>query len=112
MNLSLNSTARLALATLALGAFSSSVLALDVWEHALLDHTDNAYLLTWSVGLWFGWTMINIPYYAWGAEFSDSYHERTRIFGFRQLMGGAGLLLGMLSFYGLATAVKCLVASR
>jgi Na+/melibiose symporter-like transporter len=26
----------------------------------------NTYLLTWSVLLWFGWTMINIPCYAWG----------------------------------------------
>ena len=28
----------------------------------------NIYLLGWAVMLWLGWTMINIPYYAWGAE--------------------------------------------
>ncbi|MGI9327516.1 MAG: MFS transporter [Pseudomonadales bacterium] len=44
----------------------------------------NAYLLIWSMLLWLGWTMINIPYYAWGAELSDSYDERTRITGWRQ----------------------------
>jgi len=42
------------------------------------------------VVLWFGWTMINIPYYAWGAELSDDYHERTRITGWRQAFGFAG----------------------
>ncbi len=48
------------------------------------------YLLIWAVGLWLGWTMINIPYYAWGAELSDSYHERTRITGYRQALGFLG----------------------
>ena len=33
---------------------------------------DNWHLLLWSVLLWLGWTMINIPYYAWGAELSDN----------------------------------------
>ncbi len=50
----------------------------------------NVYLLAWSVLLWFGWTMINIPYYAWGAELSDDFHERTRITGWRQAFGFAG----------------------
>ena len=26
----------------------------------------NGYLLIWAVLLWLGWTMVNIPYYAWG----------------------------------------------
>ncbi|MDH3642426.1 MAG: MFS transporter [Gammaproteobacteria bacterium] len=51
---------------------------------------DNWYLLTWAVGLWLGWTMINIPYYAWGAELSDDYNERTRITGWRQAFGFLG----------------------
>ena len=50
----------------------------------------NGYLLTWSVLLWLGWTMINIPYYAWGAELSDDFDERTRITGWRQAFGFAG----------------------
>ena len=33
------------------------------------------YLLGWSILLWLGWTMVNIPYYAWGAELSDDYYE-------------------------------------
>lgn len=50
----------------------------------------NGYLLVWSMLLWFGWTMINIPYYAWGAELSDDFHERTRITGWRQAFGFTG----------------------
>ena len=50
----------------------------------------NAYLLVWSMLLWFGWTMINIPYYAWGAELSDDFDERTRITGWRQAFGFSG----------------------
>lgn len=52
----------------------------------------NVYLLVWSMLLWFGWTMINIPYYAWGAELSDDFDERTRITGWRQLFGYTGNL--------------------
>ena len=50
----------------------------------------NTYLLVWAIALWLGWTMINIPYYAWGAELSDDYDERTRITGWRQLFGFLG----------------------
>jgi glycoside/pentoside/hexuronide:cation symporter, GPH family len=50
----------------------------------------HAYLFVWSMLLWFGWTMINIPYYAWGAELSDDFDERTRITGWRQFFGYTG----------------------
>ncbi|MDZ7668629.1 MAG: MFS transporter [Gammaproteobacteria bacterium] len=50
----------------------------------------HTYLFVWSIVLWFGWTMINIPYYAWGAELSDDFHERTRITGWRQFFGYTG----------------------
>jgi GPH family glycoside/pentoside/hexuronide:cation symporter len=51
---------------------------------------DNWYLLGWSMLLWLGWTMINIPYYAWGAELSQDYNERTRLTGWRQAFGFLG----------------------
>ena len=50
----------------------------------------NTYLLCWAILLWLGWTMVNIPYYAWGAELSDDYNERTRITGWRQFFGFLG----------------------
>jgi Na+/melibiose symporter-like transporter len=42
------------------------------------------YVLVWSVLLYLGWTMINVPYTAWGAELSGDYHERARITSARE----------------------------
>ncbi len=42
------------------------------------------YLLGWTMLLYLGATMIQIPYLAWGAELSGAYHERTRISGWRE----------------------------
>ena len=50
------------------------------------------YFAGWTVALWFGWTLVGIPYYAWGAELSADYHERTRIATWRTLCGVAGTL--------------------
>ncbi|MGL5866720.1 MAG: MFS transporter [Dermatophilaceae bacterium] len=37
--------------------------------------------------LWLGWTIIFIPYYAWAAELSSDYNERSRITGWRTSIG-------------------------
>lgn len=42
------------------------------------------YVLIWSILLYLGWTMINVPYTAWGAELSGDYHERARITSARE----------------------------
>ncbi|MCB2108265.1 MAG: MFS transporter [Rhodobacteraceae bacterium] len=42
------------------------------------------YVTLWSVLLYLGWTMINVPYTAWGAELSGEYHERARITSARE----------------------------
>ncbi len=68
----------------------------------------STYLLIWAVLLWLGWTMVNIPYYAWGAELTDDYDERTRITGWRQFFGFLGnvsvlaipVLSGKITGYG------------
>lgn len=57
------------------------------------DGTGFAYLLGWSLGLYLGWTMVAIPYNAWGAELSREYHERARITGARE----AAMILGVLT---------------
>lgn len=44
-------------------------------------------------GLTLGWTLLTLPYTAWGAELSGDYHERTRIAGSREAMGLVGTLL-------------------
>lgn len=42
------------------------------------------YLALWSALLTISWTLLIIPYNAWGAEVSDDYDERTRITAFRE----------------------------
>jgi Na+/melibiose symporter-like transporter len=39
------------------------------------------------------WTMLVLPYNAWGAELSGDYHERTRIAGTREGIGLCGTLI-------------------
>ncbi len=77
---------------LAAGALLMMVSAFQLFNPNALSAApvDNWHLLSWSVLLWLGWTMINIPYYAWGAELSDDYNERTRITGWRQAFGFLG----------------------
>lgn len=52
----------------------------------------NAYLLIWISAIYLGFTLIAIPYGAWGAELSGDYGERNRIAGAREIF----LLLGLL----------------
>ncbi|MDE2516427.1 MAG: MFS transporter [Rhodospirillales bacterium] len=40
-----------------------------------------------------GWTMLSLPYQAWGAELSDDYAERARITGWRESGTVAGITL-------------------
>jgi Na+/melibiose symporter-like transporter len=56
---------------------------------------DVSYLLLWIMVVWFGWTLFNIPYFAWGAELSPRYSERTRITGWRTIAGLTGTLLAI-----------------
>lgn len=55
-----------------------------------------AHMLTWSMLLSIGTTMMLIPYYAWGAELSTDYHERSRITGARAMAGVLGSLSAQL----------------
>lgn len=50
------------------------------------------YVLMGLVLLSLGWTMMEIPHLAWGSELAKGYHERTRIFSYRQVLGGVGAL--------------------
>jgi Na+/melibiose symporter-like transporter len=66
----------------------------------------------WHMGIWMfllsiATTMMIIPYYAWAAELSPDYNERSRITGVRSMMGVVGSLsaqlapAGALLFFGL-----------
>ena len=42
------------------------------------------YLLFFSALVYLGWTLVALPYFAWGAELSPNYHERSRISAWRE----------------------------
>ncbi len=67
------------------------------------------HLLVWSFVVYLGWTMMQIPHQAWGAELSDDYAERARIAATREgfALGGvivAASLPALLPALGLAPA--------
>lgn len=78
---------------------------------ALVSPPDDAgliYLAGWSLLLYLGWTLIAVPYTAWGAEMSHDAVERTRITGWREggMVAGillAGLLPVLLEAFGVAS---------
>lgn len=51
------------------------------------------HLLGWSLLLYLGWTLVVLPYSAWGAELSADYHERSRITAAREGFVILGTLL-------------------
>lgn len=51
------------------------------------------YLLIWTAVMYLGWTMITLPYGAWGAELSPVYHQRSRVTAAREGFILIGLLL-------------------
>lgn len=56
-----------------------------------------SYLLIWAIALYLGWTLVAVPYAAWGAELSPDYHERARITGARE----GAMILGIVAAGGL-----------
>ncbi len=54
---------------------------------------DGWYFFTWAMVMRFGWTLLTIPYWSWGAELSPDYQERSRITGSRAASGLIGTLL-------------------
>jgi Na+/melibiose symporter-like transporter len=60
------------------------------------DDAGGGHLFIWSLVLSIGITMMLIPYYAWGAELSTDYQERSRITGGRAMAGVLGSLTAQL----------------
>ena len=54
------------------------------------------HMAVWMALLSIGTTMLIIPYYAWAAELSPDYDERSRITGWRSMMGVVGSLAAQL----------------
>lgn len=55
------------------------------------------HLLTWTVIMYLGWTMVTLPYGAWGAELSPLYHQRSRVTASREGFVLIGLFLAALA---------------
>jgi Na+/melibiose symporter-like transporter len=51
------------------------------------------YLGCWLFLFYLGWTAVQIPYLAWGAELSNQYIERSRVIAFREALGTIGVML-------------------
>lgn len=59
---------------------------------------ESATATTLFLGLFFmylGFTLVDLPYSAWGAELSPDYDERTKVAGWRSAMGAAGTLAAL-----------------
>ena len=87
--------------------FSMPLLMLATYKNFFpLKAHGNGFLLIWiffpliweQVGIiyyfwflvWFGWSMLFIPYYSWAAELSSDYNERSTIVGWRMFIGTFG----------------------
>lgn len=49
-------------------------------------------LVGWGTVFYLGWTMMEIPHAAWGAELSSDHRERTSIFFYRAVAGVVGAM--------------------
>ncbi len=52
-----------------------------------------AWLFGWSMLLYLGWTLVQIPYTAWIVDLSPHYLERLHLSSYRELFGLLGLVL-------------------
>jgi Na+/melibiose symporter-like transporter len=65
--------------------------ALALWQLFVPRGTASAgSLLGWSALLYLGFTMIDLPHKAWGAELSPDYDERSRITSWREGLSAGG----------------------
>lgn len=85
-------------ALLMLGAFSALV-------HPPQD-AGAGWLLLFSVLVYTGWSLLNIPYLALNAEISPEYHEKTRLSAAREIGAILGVVLALTLpyLYGIADA--------
>lgn len=66
--------------------------------HPPSKHTE-LWLLSFSMLVYLGWSIISIPYLAWSAEITSHYHEKTRLSAAREFFTIVGALSALLIPY-------------
>ena len=51
------------------------------------------YFALWVIVMYFAFTIVNLPYFAWGAELSPDYNERTKVTGRREQFHYFGVVI-------------------
>jgi GPH family glycoside/pentoside/hexuronide:cation symporter len=71
--------------------------AFAVWLWGLMggESISNLYLFVWISLLYLGFTLVDLPYRAWGAELSLDYDERSKVTGWREAFGYGGTLMAL-----------------
>jgi len=73
-----------------------STLAKATWQLFGGEAVTNLYLFVWISALYLSFTLVDLPYRAWGAELSPEYNERSQITGWREAFGYGGTLMALL----------------
>lgn len=72
-------------------AVGAPVFVLGLWKVFVPGEGATAWSLgAWAALLYLGFTLLDLPHKAWGAELSDRYDERSRIAGWREGLAAAG----------------------
>jgi len=74
-------------------ALGAPLLLLSTWllfVPGVRGEVSLSHLFAWTSLLFLGFTLVDLPYKAWGAELSDDYAERSRVTAFREGFGFAG----------------------
>jgi GPH family glycoside/pentoside/hexuronide:cation symporter len=73
------------------------LMALGIWMvYAPPAGIGPVYLTTWLLLMYFGYSLILVPHLSWGSELSTEYHERSRIYGWVQILTVAGMMCVLL----------------
>ena len=72
-----------------------SEFSVAVWQAMGGESVSNLYLFVWISFLYLGFTIVDLPYRAWGAELSPDYDERSRVTGWREAFGYGGTLMSL-----------------
>ena len=73
-----------------------SAFATATWQLFGGEAITNLYLFVWISALYLSFTLVDLPYRAWGAELSTDYNERSQITGWREAFGYGGTLMALL----------------